>query len=80
MYHTYILKSLKDETYYKGNTQDLQKRLKSHNSGKVRSTKAHRPWTLHYFETFKTKKEAIQREYFFKSYRGYIWLKNKGII
>jgi len=80
MYHTYILKSLKDGSYYKGVTHDLENRLKYHNSGKVRSTRSQRPWILHYSETFNTKKEAIQREHFFKSYQGYFWLKENHII
>ncbi len=80
MYYAYILKSFKDGSYYKGVTQDIENRLKYHNSGKVFSTRSKRPWALHYFETFHTKKEAIQRERFFKSYQGYFWLKKNRII
>jgi putative endonuclease len=75
MFYAYILRSLKDGTLYKGSTADLQNRLKYHNAGKVQSvqsTKAHRPWVIHYYEEFKTKKEAIKREHFFKSYQGYL--------
>jgi len=35
---------------------------------------------LHYFEEFATRKEAFERERFFKSIDGYNWLKEKGII
>jgi len=80
MYYAYILKSLKDGKYYYGSTSDLEKRLKYHNAGKVRSTKHRRTWVLHYFEEFPTKSEAIKREMFFKSKSGYFWLKNEGII
>jgi putative endonuclease len=80
MYYTYILKSLKDESYYKGVTHNLKNRLKYHNAGKVPSTRLKRPWTLHYSETFTSKKEALQREHFFKSFRGFIWLKENKII
>jgi putative endonuclease len=41
----------------------------------VRSTKANRPWDIHYVETFETKTEALKRENFFKSIDGYNWLK-----
>ncbi|MEJ2635635.1 MAG: GIY-YIG nuclease family protein [Calditrichia bacterium] len=80
MYHAYILKSLGDGRFYKGSTADLETRLKYHNAGKVRSTKAHRPWVIHYYESFETRTEALQREHFFKSYQGYLWLKAEGII
>ena len=80
MYCAYILKSLKDQTYYYGSTKDITKRLKVHNSGKVRYTKGHKPYVLHYHEIFNTRAEAIWRERFFKSIDGYKWLKSKEII
>ncbi len=80
MYSVYILKSKKDGRYYYGSTSDLDKRIKEHNAGKVRSTKNRRPLILHYSEIYETKTEAIRRERFFKSVDGYIWLKSKGIV
>ena len=79
MYYTYILKSLKDQTYYYGHTQDIDRRIRTHNSGKVRYTKGHRPYELHYVETFNSKEDAAKRERFFKSIEGYNLLKSKGI-
>ncbi|MBZ0180937.1 MAG: GIY-YIG nuclease family protein, partial [Melioribacteraceae bacterium] len=38
-YFVYILTSLKDSKRYIGMTSDLNRRLKEHNSGKVKSTK-----------------------------------------
>jgi len=61
----YILKSLYDGTYYYGSTKDIQSRLNTHNSGKVRYTKGRRPWVLHYAEEFNTRSEAYKRELFF---------------
>ena len=55
-------------------------RLKRHNQGKVRSTKAYIPWKVVYTEEYQTKSEAYQREMFFKSIDGYQFLKLKGII
>lgn len=78
--YAYILKSIKDGTYYYGSTADVIQRIKKHNNGKVKYTKGHRPYKLHYHEEFKTRKEAIARESFFKSIDGYNWLKTKGII
>jgi len=80
MFYAYILQSEKDGRYYYGSTSDLKKRLKYHNSGKVRSTKHRRPLKLVYFEEFPTKTASLQREKFFKSIEGYFWLKKNGII
>ena len=80
MFYTYILQSENDRRYYYGSTSDFNNRLKSHNYGKVRSTKHRRPLKLIYLEEFPTKKETIQREFFFKSKAGYAWLKNQEII
>jgi putative endonuclease len=79
-YFTYILKSLKDQGYYFGHCEDLQKRLKNHNAGKVRSTKGRRPLIVHYSEKYSSKTEAAKREYFFKTIGGYKYLKSLGII
>jgi len=80
MFFTYILTSLKNGRHYYGHTKDLQNRLKQHNAGEVRSTKAFRPWEIHYSESFETKSEAYNREMFFKSIDGRIWLKKNKII
>ncbi|MDQ7815907.1 MAG: GIY-YIG nuclease family protein [Melioribacteraceae bacterium] len=71
MYFTYILKNLKDNSFYYGFTSNLEKRLDEHNKGKVKYTKGHLPWRLHYFEKYKTRSESIRRENFFKSISGY---------
>ena len=80
LFYAYILKSLKDSSFYYGSTKDLKVRLKEHNSGKVKYTKGHKPYILHYKELFETRKEAMAREKFFKSIDGYNWLKSKKII
>ena len=80
MYYAYVLKSEAAGRHYYGHTAELEKRLKAHNQGKVRSTKAYRPWKLIYHEAFESKSEAIRREMFFKSIQGYKFLKSEGII
>jgi len=80
MFCAYVLKSLSKGTHYYGSTENLAKRLKEHNVGKVRSSKGRRPWVVHYFEEFETRSEALTREKFFKSIDGYLYLKEKGII
>ncbi len=52
MFYVYIIKSKLKERYYTGSSKDHFVRLKSHNSGKVKSTKANRSWEIVYFETF----------------------------
>ncbi len=80
MFYTYILKSLKDGGFYYGSTNNIEERLKNHNKGKVKYTKGHKPYVLHFKESFETRKEAMAREKFFKSIGGYIWLKSRKII
>ena len=79
-YFVYILKSVKYQTYYYGSTEDVTKRLKEHNAGRVRYTKGRKPWTLHYIEELETRSEAVKREKFFKTVEGYRYLKNKKIV
>ena len=62
MNYTYIL-SCADGSLYTGWTNDLEKRLAAHNSGRGgHYTRAHRPVALAYYETFETKEEAMRRE------------------
>lgn len=66
MNYTYILRC-NDGTYYCGWTNDLEKRIKTHNSGKgSKYTKARLPVELVYYEEFSTKKEAMSREWHIK--------------
>ena len=62
MHYVYVLKSLKDEFAYIGYTADLNKRLHSHNSGLVVSTRLHKPYRLIYIEGYVDKNDAKERE------------------
>ena len=63
MNYTYILKC-SDDTLYCGWTNDLEKRIKTHNEGKgSKYTRSRLPVTLVYFEEFATSVEAQKREY-----------------
>ena len=66
----YIIKSLKDDKYYIGETADLNRRLFEHNEGWVKSTKYRRPFILIYFEELESRKFALIREKQIKSYKG----------
>ncbi len=74
-YYAYVLYSKKFNRFYKGSCQDLNKRLDQHNSGDTRSTRPFIPWGIVYFEEFKTRKEALKREKYFKSAAGRRFLK-----
>lgn len=66
MNYTYILKC-KDDSLYTGWTNDLKKRITSHNAGKgAKYTKTRRPVELVYYEEFQTREEAMKREYAIK--------------
>ncbi|MSO98112.1 MAG: GIY-YIG nuclease family protein [Rhodospirillaceae bacterium] len=56
---------------YVGWTNDLEKRLAAHNSGKgARSTRG-RTWTLLYSERYDTRSEAMSREWHLKRDRAH---------
>ena len=75
MYYVYMLKSkgIKSVTYV-GYTNNLKKRISLHNTGKGAKFTRGRKWVLIYKEKFKSKKEAISREYYIKKNRT---LRNK---
>lgn len=67
MFYVYFLKSLKNNDLYVGSTENLEKRLQRHNTGKVRSTKFYRPWELLGYEEYKSRSVAFQKEMFYKT-------------
>ena len=63
-------KSIRPVTYV-GYTNDLKKRINLHNLGKGAKFTRGRKWTLIYQEKYKSKKEAISREYYIKRNRSF---------
>ncbi len=62
MYYVYILKC-RGGTLYVGSTNDIKKRLETHNAGKgAKYTRGRLPVKLKYSESFATKGEALKRE------------------
>ncbi|MDA8757544.1 GIY-YIG nuclease family protein [Candidatus Pelagibacter bacterium] len=61
-------KSFKPITYV-GYTNDLKKRISLHNCGKGAKFTRGRKWILIYKEKYKSKREAISREYYIKKNR-----------
>ena len=58
----YVLYSLKWSKYYVGVTQDFEKRLNDHNTGRNRYTSGGSPWTLVRLVSCKNRTEAMRLE------------------
>ena len=56
---------------------DIDRKIKEHNSGKQKSTKAYRPWILVFSEKHNSREDARKRELFLKSGSGREFLKYK---
>lgn len=69
-YFVYVLRSLKDQKLYIGQSNNLEDRLKRHNEGRVTATKSRVPFSLIYSEGYKTRAEAVQREQYLKGLKG----------
>jgi putative endonuclease len=71
MCFTYILYSATLDQYYIGFTcNDLEERLRKHNSHHKGFTGKTNNWKLVYFESFKTKEEAYARERQIKGWKS----------
>jgi putative endonuclease len=77
MHYVYVLKSLKDGYLYVGHTNDLVKRFKEHNDGKVNSTKSRKPFSLLYYEACNILEDAVKREKSLKTGFGRAYLKRR---
>ena len=77
MFYTYILQSKIDKQFYTGYTDDLQKRVKEHNDGKVISTKNRLPWKLVYYEACLNQQDATHREKYLKTAWGKRFIKTR---
>ena len=58
MAHVYILQSLVNSRYYIGSTNNLERRIEEHNTGKSTYTKLTRPFKLMYSQEFDSLKDA----------------------
>ena len=70
MYKLYVLKSIICSKSYVGITDDIDRRLREHNSGKHLYTKRYMPWELIYTEELASIDEARKREKYYKSTTG----------
>src|SRR5258705_145955 len=62
IYFVYILISQKDNSFYIGQTNNIDDRLKRHNAGQERYTKTKVPWKLFWFIQVPSRSEAMRLE------------------
>ena len=67
MYYVYAISSVNHNYIYVGMTQDIDKRVFRHNSGREKTTRFYRPFVIIYSEICKTRIEAREREKYWKS-------------
>ncbi|MEM7146343.1 MAG: GIY-YIG nuclease family protein [Verrucomicrobiota bacterium] len=78
MYWVYVLESeIERGSFYIGSSADPDHRLRSHNAGRVRSTKGRRPWRRVLLEEHLDRSSAEKRERYLKSGYGRRWLKRR---
>ena len=77
LYFVYVLLSKKDKDFYTGYTNNLKRRLKEHQEGKIVSTKHRLPIQLIYYEVCLNKYDALAREKYLKSGRGKKYIKSR---
>ncbi len=70
MFYCYVLRSERTGRRYIGSCEDLDDRLRRHNTRQSQSTKHGVPWRLVRTEQFSTRQEAIARERYYKTGRG----------
>ena len=70
MYYVYILKSLKNERYYTGSTNNIERRMLEHMAGKSKATKYLQPFKLMVVEEYNSRSEAYNRERYLKTGKG----------
>lgn len=75
-FHSYVLYSPSEGTFFYGYFEDLDKVLDMHNSNQIPATKGRGPWVLMYSESFDTRLRAIRQVSFYRSVKGQRFLKN----
>jgi putative endonuclease len=62
MFYVYIIYNQTLDIFYKGFTENLEKRIFGHQNGMSRFTSQNNDWVLTYSKSFQTKKEALIEE------------------
>ena len=76
VYFVYVLRSKANGgKFYAGLTENVERRLNEHNSGRSKFTSAYIPWKVVHIESFSTRTEARTREKYFKIGAGRKFIK-----
>ncbi len=75
-WYVYAILSAVNGFIYVGMSQNVEKRVKEHNAGKTKSTKAYQPWLLIYTEAVENRYKAREREKYLKTTTGKNFLRN----
>lgn len=75
MFYVYVIRSLKNNRFYIGCTNNLCRRLQEYNKGLSKYTKHTLPFKLIYYKTFDNLKNARGYEKMLKGGQGREWLK-----
>jgi len=70
MYYVYVLRSLSRGVLYIGCTNSLKTRVIRHQHRQVVATKGKGPWELLYYEVYRLRDEAYERERRLKQFGG----------
>lgn len=76
-WYVYVLRSLINDYWYTGVTNDLRKRFSQHQEKKSTWTKRHAPYELIYYEACGSEEDARMRERYLKSGMGKRYLKHR---
>jgi putative endonuclease len=77
MFIVYVLRSIVADKHYVGFTENLERRITEHNSGKSKFTSGYLPWEVIYTEEIEDRVQARKREKYLKSAAGKRFLKHK---
>jgi putative endonuclease len=70
MFYVYVLKSVKTGRRYVGSCENVDERVRRHNTGHSKTTRHGIPWTVLLSESFLTREEAVRKERYYKTGRG----------
>ena len=70
MYFLYILQNAKNDRYYIGSTNDLERRLAEHNFGKTKSLKYLRPLKIVFYKEYEKEIDARRIEMKLKKFKN----------
>jgi putative endonuclease len=75
MFYVYVISSSARNYLYVGLTDNVERRINEHQSGKNKTTKPYKPYKVILIEQFETRVEARMREKYLKSGIGKEFLK-----